>query len=69
MHSFRPVWDKEQVPSLRGREGACNGIKEVRDPMQGIFSVSASNEDKDFTDSHSAGQGTSSFLGREGGSL
>jgi hypothetical protein len=26
------------------RKGACDGIKEVRDPMQGIFSVSASNE-------------------------
>ena len=46
--------DKEQVPSLGGREGACNGIKEVRDPMQGIFSVSASNKGKDSTDSHSA---------------
>jgi hypothetical protein len=30
---------------------ACDGIKEVKDPMQGIFSVSASNERIDSTDS------------------
>jgi hypothetical protein len=32
-------------------KGACDGIKEVKDPMQGIFSVSASNERIDSTDS------------------
>jgi hypothetical protein len=33
------------------RKGACDGTKEVRDPMQGIFSVSASNERIDLADS------------------
>ena len=33
------------------RKGACDGIKEVKDPMQGIFSVSASNKRIDSTDS------------------
>ena len=36
---------------LPGRKGTCDGIKEVRDPMQGIFSVSASNERIDSADS------------------
>jgi len=30
--------------SFPERKGACDGIKEVKGPMQGIFSVSASNE-------------------------
>ena len=33
------------------RKGACDGIKEVRDPMQGVFSVSASNKRIDSLDS------------------
>ena len=37
--------------NLLGRKGACDGIKEVKDPMQGIFSVSASNERIDSADS------------------
>jgi hypothetical protein len=30
---------------------ACDGIKEVREPMQGIFSVSTSNKRTDSADS------------------
>jgi hypothetical protein len=35
------------------RKGACDGRKEVRKPMQDIFSVSASNETIDSADSSS----------------
>jgi len=41
----------QRTSSFPGRKGACDGIKEVRDPMQGIFSVSASNETIDSADS------------------
>ena len=55
MYSYKAVWNREQVPSQEGtfpgRKGTCDGIKEVRDPMQGIFSVSASNETIDSADS------------------
>jgi hypothetical protein len=34
----------QRTSSFPERKGACDRIKEVRDPMQGIFSVSASNE-------------------------
>jgi hypothetical protein len=40
-----------RTSSLPERKGACDGTKEVRDPMQGIFSVSASNERIDSADS------------------
>ena len=42
---------KQRTSSFPKRKGACDGIKEVRDPMQGIFSVSASNERIDSPDS------------------
>jgi hypothetical protein len=41
----------QRTSSFTERKGACDGIKEVKDPMQGIFSVSASNERIDSTDS------------------
>jgi hypothetical protein len=41
----------QRTSSFPKRKGACDGIKEVKDPMQGIFSVSASNERIDSTDS------------------
>jgi hypothetical protein len=37
--------------SFLGRKGACDGIREARDPMQDILSVSASNKIIDSTDS------------------
>jgi len=37
--------------SFLGRKGTCDGIKEARDPVQDIFSVSASEERTDSTDS------------------
>jgi hypothetical protein len=40
----------QRTSSFPGRKGACDGIKEVRTPMQDIFSVSASNERTDITD-------------------
>ena len=36
---------------LPRKKGTCDGIKEVRRPMQGIFSVSASKETNDSADS------------------
>jgi len=42
---------KQRTSSFPGRKGTCDGIREVRDPMQGIFSVSASNERIDSVDS------------------
>jgi len=44
---------RQRTSSFLERKGACDGIKEVRDPMQGIFSVSASNERIDSADSSS----------------
>jgi len=41
----------QRTSSFPERKGACDGIKEVKEPMQGIFSVSASNERIDSTDS------------------
>jgi hypothetical protein len=41
----------QRTSSFLEKKGACGGIKDVRDPMQGIFSVSASNERIDSTDS------------------
>jgi hypothetical protein len=41
----------QRTSSFLGRKGACDGTKEVRIPMQGIFSVPASNERIDSTDS------------------
>jgi hypothetical protein len=41
----------QRASSFPERKGACDGIKEVRDPMHGIFSVSASNERIDSADS------------------
>jgi len=41
----------QKTTSFPERKGACDGIKEVKDPMQGIFSVSASNERIVSTDS------------------
>jgi len=41
----------QRTSSFPERKGACDGIKVVRDPMQGIFSVSASNERIDSADS------------------
>jgi hypothetical protein len=41
----------QRTSSFPERKGACDGIKEVKDPMQGIFSVSASYERIDSTDS------------------
>jgi len=41
----------QRTSSFLERKGACDGIKEVRGPMQGIFSVSASNERIDSADS------------------
>jgi len=35
------------------RKGACNGIKEIRQPMQDIFSVSTSNKRIHSADSSS----------------
>jgi hypothetical protein len=40
----------QRTSSFPGRKGACDGIKEVRIPMQDIFSVSASNKRADITD-------------------
>jgi hypothetical protein len=39
-----------RTSSFPERERACDGIKEVRIPMQDIFSVSASNERIDSAD-------------------
>jgi hypothetical protein len=41
----------QRTSSFPEREGARDGTKKVRDPMQGIFSVSASNETIDSADS------------------
>jgi hypothetical protein len=41
----------QRTSSFPGRKGTCDGIKEVRDPMQGMFSVSASNKRIDSADS------------------
>ena len=41
----------QRTSSFPERKGASDGIKEVREPMQGIFSVSASNKSIDSTDS------------------
>ena len=41
----------QRTSSFPGRKGTCDGIKEVRRPMQGIFSVSAPNETIDSADS------------------
>jgi hypothetical protein len=41
----------QRTSSFPERKGACDGIKEVMDPMQGMFSVSASNERIDSVDS------------------
>jgi hypothetical protein len=40
----------QRTSSFLERKGACDGIKEVKDPMQGTFTVSASNEGIDSTD-------------------
>jgi hypothetical protein len=42
---------QQRTSSFPERKGACDGTKEVRDPMQSIFSVSASNERMDSADS------------------
>ena len=42
---------QQRTSSFPERKGACDGTKEVRDPMQGIFSVSASKETIDSADS------------------
>jgi hypothetical protein len=42
---------QQRTSSFPERKGACDGIKEVRQPMQDIFSVSASNERIDSADS------------------
>jgi hypothetical protein len=44
---------QQRTSSFPERKGACDGIKEVRQPMQDIFSVSASNERTDSADSSS----------------
>jgi hypothetical protein len=41
----------QRASSFPGRKGTCDEIKEVRRPMQGIFSVSASKETIDSADS------------------
>ena len=41
----------QRTNSFLGRKGTCDEIKEVRRPMQGIFSVSASKETNDSADS------------------
>ena len=41
----------QRTSSFPGRKGTCDEIKEVRRPMQGIFSVSASEETIDSADS------------------
>jgi hypothetical protein len=41
----------QRTSSFPERKGACDGTKEVRDPMQGIFSVSALNKRIDSADS------------------
>jgi hypothetical protein len=41
----------QRKSSFPEREGACDGIKEVKDPMQDIFSASASIKRIDSTDS------------------
>jgi hypothetical protein len=41
----------QRTSSFLGRKGTCDGIKEARDPMQDIFSVSASKERTDSTNS------------------
>jgi hypothetical protein len=40
----------QRTSSFPGRKGACDGTKEVRIPMQDIFSLSASNKRTDITD-------------------
>jgi len=44
---------QQRTSSFPERKGACDGIKEVREPMQDIFSVSTSNERIDSADSSS----------------
>jgi hypothetical protein len=41
----------QRTSSFPGRKGTCDGIREVRRPMQDIFSVSASEETIDSADS------------------
>jgi hypothetical protein len=41
----------QRTSSFPERKESCDRIKEVREPMQGIFSVSASNERMDSADS------------------
>ena len=41
----------QRTSSFPERKGTCDAIREVREPMQGIFSVSASNETIDSADS------------------
>jgi hypothetical protein len=41
----------QRTNSFPGRKGTCDVIREVRRPMQGIFSVSASKETNDSADS------------------
>jgi hypothetical protein len=41
---------RQRTSFFPGKKGACDGIKEVRIPMQDLFSVSASNERPDITD-------------------
>jgi len=43
----------QRTSSFLERKGTYDGIKEVRDPMQDILSVSGSNESIDSTDSYS----------------
>jgi hypothetical protein len=50
MWSYRSYM-QQRTSSFPERKRACVGTKEVRDPMQGIFSVSASNERIDSADS------------------
>jgi hypothetical protein len=50
MWSYRSCM-QQRTSSFPERKGACDGTKEVRDPMQGIFSVSSSNEIIDSADS------------------
>jgi len=49
MWSYRSCMG-QRTSSFPERKGACDGTKEVKDPMQGIFSVSASNETIDSAD-------------------
>jgi hypothetical protein len=42
---------RQRTSSFLERKGACDRIKEVEDPMQGIFAASASSERIDSTES------------------